>query len=364
MSPNTQLVDNKRRKIIHVDMDCFYAAIEIRDNPALANLPVAVGGSHDKRGVLCTCNYIARKFGLHSAMPTVTALRICPELVVLPVNFAKYKQVSRQIHEIFCRYSDLVEPLALDEAYLEVTNSHQEHGSATLIAQKIRHEIWQELQLTASAGVAPNKFLAKIASGWNKPNGLFVITPDKIASFIAELPVSKLFGVGKVTAEKLHKFNIHNCSDLHKYEHLELVQRFGKLGNMLYYQSHGIDNRLVIPNRPRKSLSVERTFASNILTSTELEQELIKVYHELCSRLTTAKINRPIKSQFIKIKFADFKQVTREIASSNCEIDIFSQLFSNLLIQHEFAPVRLIGIGVSFDNNDQDIGLIQLELFG
>lgn len=190
------------RKIIHVDMDCFYAAIEIRDNPSLANRPVAVGEKPENRGVICTSNYIARRHGVRSAMSSATAFRLCPDLILLPVNIEKYRQVAKRIQSLFSAFTPLVEPLSLDEAYLDVTGSSHCQGSATWIAQAIRKQIWETEQLTASAGVAPNKFLAKIASGWKKPNGLFVITPPEIPAFVKNLAIEELFGVGKVTAEK------------------------------------------------------------------------------------------------------------------------------------------------------------------
>jgi DNA polymerase-4 len=203
-----------QRKIIHIDMDCFYAAVETRDNPDLQGKPVAIGGSANKRGVLSTCNYEARTFGLHSAMLTATALQRCRQLVLLPVNMQKYRQASTQIHQIFHRYTDLIEPLSLDEAYLDVTDNTDCQGSASLLAKQIRSEIEQELRLTASAGIAPNKFLAKIASDWHKPNGQFVIPPEAIEEFMIELSVKKIPGVGKVTAEKLHKLGISTCGQL------------------------------------------------------------------------------------------------------------------------------------------------------
>ena len=194
------------QKIIHIDMDCFYAAIEIRDNPDLSTKPVAVGGSTDRRGVLTTCNYVARKYGIHSAMATATALRKCPNLIVLPVRMQLYKDVSSEIRDIFYQYTELVEPISLDEAYLDVTDSNHCYGSATWIASRIRKEIFNKCRITASAGVAPNKFLAKVASDWKKPNGQTVITPEDILDFVAKLKVEKINGVGKVTAEKLHRF--------------------------------------------------------------------------------------------------------------------------------------------------------------
>ncbi|TXI94218.1 MAG: DNA polymerase IV [Neisseriales bacterium] len=349
------------RKIIHIDMDCFYAAVEIRDNPSLTNLPVAVGGSADKRGVLCTCNYIARKFGLHSAMPTSQAIKLCPELVLLPVNFAKYKQVSRQIHEIFKRYTDLVEPLALDEAYLDVSNSPHANGSATQIAEKIRQDIFQELNLTCSAGVSANKFLAKIASGWNKPNGIMVIPPQKIAEFIQKLPVNKLFGVGKVTALKLKKLNIHTCLDLQKFSQQELVHKFGKFGSQLFYQSRGIDNRQVNPNRIRKSLSVERTYPINLQIN-EILNALDELFPEFEKRLKESKANTPIRSQFIKIKLANFKQITREQTTDRYSLDKFREMLESVSYTLGMQEIRLLGIGISF-NNQNILDIPQPELF-
>lgn len=348
MVPNTSVIDNYNRKIIHIDMDCFYAAVETCDNPQLANLPVAVGGSAEKRGVLCTCNYIARKFGLHSAMATAYALKLCPELVLIHPDFKKYKEVSRQIHQIFRQYTDLVEPLALDEAYLDVTDSLHEQGSATKIAEKIRIQIYKELNLTCSAGVSSNKFLAKIASDWNKPNGILVIPPQQISAFIKQLPVKKLFGVGKATAAKLQKMKIETCHDLQKLSLPDLTFHFGKLGTMLYYQSRGIDNRQVNPNRPRKSLSVERTFAKNI-TAAEVDHQLVILYQEFSRRFQESKITHPVHSLFCKTKFADFRQTTREQSGSEIDIEIFRRLFKEALTKSTTSEIRLLGIGISFD---------------
>lgn len=361
MASTTETKENSIRKIIHIDMDCFYAAVEIRDNPRLANLPVAVGGSADKRGVLCTCNYIARKFGLHSAMPTSQAIKLCPELILLPVNFAKYKQVSRQIHEIFKRYTELVEPLALDEAYLDVSNSSHANGSATRIAENIRYDIFQELNLTCSAGVSSNKFLAKIASGWNKPNGIMVIPPAQIAEFIQRLPVNKLFGVGKVTALKLKKLNIHTCFDLQKFSQQELVHKFGKFGTQLFYHSRGIDNREVNPNRIRKSLSVERTYPIN-LQITKILNALDELFPEFEKRLKESKTDNPIRSQFIKIKLANFKQITREQATDSYSLERFRKMLESAICSLGKEEIRLLGIGVSFNNNSEFV-MPQPELF-
>ncbi len=229
------------RKIIHVDMDCFFAAVEMRDNPALRDIPIAIGGSRERRGVISTANYPARKFGVRSAMPTGMALKLCPHLTLLPGRYEAYKEASRQIQAIFSRYTSLIEPLSLDEAYLDVTDSAHCHGSATLIAQEIRQTIFNELQLTASAGIAPVKFLAKIASDLNKPNGQYVITPADVPEFLRTLPLGKIPGVGKVSAAKLEAMGLRTCEDVQKYDLAMLLKRFGKFGRVLWERSQGID---------------------------------------------------------------------------------------------------------------------------
>lgn len=362
MLMNANTILQQKRKIIHIDMDCFYAAVEIRDNPELANRAVGVGGSEQRRGVLCTCNYQARKYGVRSAMATATALRLCPDLVVLPVNMAKYKLVSRQIQAIFREYTELVEPLSLDEAFLDVSNSPYHNGSASLIAEEICQRIWNEHQLTASAGISVNKFLAKVASAWNKPNGLCVVRPEQIEQFVAALPVNKLFGVGKVTADKLSQLQVKTCADLQQFSLLELSKRFGKLGQALYYQARGIDNREVTPNRPRKSLSVESTFVENI-TNIELAKiELSKLYDSFTVRLADAQISSLIRSAFIKIKFADFTQSSSEVSVSELSLAIFLELLvknNQLYLQ---KPIRLLGLGVSF-RVEEEFSQAQQELF-
>ncbi|KTC85075.1 DNA polymerase IV [Legionella brunensis] len=350
------------RKIIHVDMDCFYAAIEIRDNPTLANKPVAVGGAANLRGVLCTCNYIARQYGVHSAMPTAIAYRHCPDLIVLPVDMPKYKQISQAIHRIFKEFTDLVEPLALDEAFLDVSNCELYQGSATWIAEAIRKKIWDSEKLTASAGVAPNKFLAKIASGWNKPNGLFVIRPEEILPFVSQLPVTQLFGVGKVTAKKLQHMNLHTGADLQTLPLSILVKYFGRLGENLYYQAHGIDNRPVQPNRERKSLSVETTLAENICDTQQATEIINDLYKMLLKRIQTSAADLLIKNQYIKIKFNDFKLATAEIKCSEPQLDKFHELFHKI-INETPKPIRLLGLGVHFLTKEVPTSFIQQSLF-
>jgi DNA polymerase-4 len=351
----------KQRKIIHIDMDCFYAAVEIRDNPSLKNKPVAVGGrGGDRRGVLCTCNYIARGYGVRSAMPTAYAERLCPDLILLPVDMAKYKAVARNIHAIFHEFTDLVEPLSLDEAYLDVSDSNLYRNSATLIAKKIRSEIKKRENLTASAGVAPNKFLAKIASGWKKPDGLFVIRPQDIDDFVLQLPVDELFGVGKVTAEKLHNMNIKTCADLQKFSLFELIKHFGKMGKHLFDQAHGIDHRVVEPNRARKSLSVEETFPHDIKSVDDCLAIIRELYKRLMNRIKNSAADLIIKNQFIKLKFGDFKQISMEEMTQGVDLETFLKLFNSAFNAEK--PLRLIGIGVHFDEKNSE-ELIQTSLF-
>ncbi len=342
-------MSNSTRKIIHVDMDCFYAAVEIRDNPSLADKPVAVGGSSDERGVLCTCNYIARKFNVRSAMSTAYAKKLCPDLIVLPVNMNKYREIAEIIRQIFFEFTPLVEPLSLDEAYLDVTNSLHHQGSATLIAQAIRQKIWDIVHLTASAGVSTNKLLAKIASGWNKPNGLFVIRPQEIEPFIKNLPVDELFGVGKVTAKKLHELGIKTCADLQKFSLLDLKNHFGEKGSArLYEQCRGIDNRNVEPNRERKSLSVEQTFQYDInLNDPQNHAVLRELYDSLMVRMKKYTDSRPIKNQCIKIKLSNFKVITMEKSSHEINIFLYEKLLAELS-KRDYGKIRLMGIGVHF----------------
>lgn len=352
---------SEQKKIIHIDMDCFYAAVEIRDNPTLANKPVGVGGSADRRGVLCTCNYIARQYGIRSAMPTAYAHRLCKELIVLPVNINKYREVAQQVHAIFHQFTPLVEPLSLDEAYLDVSNSPYFNGSATLIAQEIRRHIAAELKLTASAGVAPNKFLAKIASAWNKPDGLFVIRPHEVSSFVKELPLGKLFGVGKVTAKKLDNLGYKVCSDLYNLTLMDLTYQFGKFGKQLYEQSRGIDHRLVEPNRIRKSLSVESTFSQDINSEAACRDAINTLYIRLNKRFDEAKIDLAIKSIFIKVKYSNFKQITMERACSAPGSHHYYNLFQEIRLDINLA-IRLLGLGMHFKMNDELPRAIQLAL--
>ncbi|WP_369310111.1 DNA polymerase IV [Providencia rettgeri] len=335
------------RKIIHIDMDCFYAAIEMRDDPSLRNVPIAVGGSADRRGVISTANYEARRYGVHSAMSTAIALRLCPHLKVVPGRMSLYKETAIHIRKIFARYTDLIEPLSLDEAYLDVTDCAQLHGSATLIAQAIRQQIFDELQLTASAGIAPIKFLAKIASDMNKPNGQFVITPQNMEQFVLTLPLKKIPGVGKVTAQKLADMGLNTCADVQQYDAVALIKRMGKFGQALWERCHAIDERPVNPDRLRKSVGVERTLAEDIHQWSDCLLLLDKLYDELQLRLAKVKPDLRIARQGVKFKFDDFQQTTQEhvypILNKQDLVQLAQQVWDNRRLER---GVRLVGLHV------------------
>ncbi|MEZ9742685.1 DNA polymerase IV [Vibrio splendidus] len=346
--------EEKVRKIIHVDMDCFYAAVEMRDNPSYRNRPLAVGGHEKQRGVLSTCNYEARKFGIRSAMPTGKALQLCPNLLVVPGRMSVYVEISKKIREIFSRYTSIIEPLSLDEAFLDVTDSKQCHGSATLIAEAIRRDIWNELNLTASAGIAPIKFLAKVASDLNKPNGQFVIPPQDVQSVIDELPLEKIPGVGKVSIEKLHQAGFFTCKDIKESDYRDLLLRFGRQGASLWKRSHGVDDREVIIERERKSVGVERTFTQNISTYEECWQVIEdKLFPELETRLEKASPSKAIIKQGIKLKFADFQQTTIEHIHASLDREHFKELLSEILKRQRGREIRLLGLSVMLQPKDQ-----------
>ncbi|TFH90706.1 DNA polymerase IV [Vibrio ouci] len=346
--------NDKVRKIIHVDMDCFYAAVEMRDNPSYRNRPLAVGGHEKQRGVISTCNYEARKFGVRSAMATSKALQLCPRLLVVPGRMDVYRRVSQQIRAIFARYTNLIEPLSLDEAYLDVTNCPQYKGSATLIAEAIRNDIWQELNLTASAGIAPVKFLAKVASDMNKPNGQYVIPPERVQQEVDQLPLEKIPGVGKVSLEKLHQAGYFVCADVKNSDYRELLRQFGRLGASLWNKSHGEDNREVVVERERKSVGVERTFSQNISTYDECWQAIEdKLFPELEKRLEKASPEKAIIKQGIKLKFADFQLTTIEHIHPQLDLDYFKQLLRDILKRQNGREIRLLGLNVMLKPEEQ-----------
>jgi DNA polymerase-4 len=346
------------RTIIHLDMDCFYAAIEIRDKPELAGKPVAVGGARDRRGVLTTCNYEARKFGVRSAMPTFQALQRCPELIVLPTRFEVYRHESAKIRDILFRFTPLVEPLSLDEAFLDVSRRSEEPSA---LAGEIRRLIFQNTALTASAGIAPNKMLAKIASDWNKPNGQFAIRPEDIPEFMEKLPVQKLWGIGAKSAEKFRRLGVQTCGELQRCSRIQLHEWFGKFGLELFLLCRGDDRREIQPDRERKSLSTERTFATDLTSAGQCESRIPELFEEMMADLKKTGAEEQIKSLFVKIRFSDFTRTTVERAGMPLKIESFLQLL-RIGLERKQLGVRLLGLGVRFIEESPG-SASQLELF-
>ncbi len=351
------------RKIIHVDMDAFYASVEQRDNPELRNKPVAVGGSKH-RGVVSAASYEARKYGVKSAMPSAIAYRKCPHIKFVRPRFEVYKEVSQQIRTIFKEYTDLVEPLSLDEAYLDVTENKFNMEYAMDIAKEIKEKIKTQTNLTASAGISYNKFLAKIASDYNKPDGFYVITPKMAEKFIEQLPIEKFFGVGKVTAKKMHQKKIFTGADLKSKSQQELNHWFGKAGRYYYNVVRGIDNRSVNPSRIRKSVGAERTFGVDMTTKEALAESIEYIAEVLVKRIEKA--GGAGKSITLKVKYSDFTQITRsktllENISNNQVKDIGLELLNN--VPNIEKGIRLMGLQTSnFENDNKDVFLGQLEL--
>lgn len=337
------------RKIIHIDMDAFYASVEQRDNPRLKGKPVIVGSDPDKRGVVCTCSYEARKFGVRSAMPSRQAAKLCPHGVFLYPRFEAYRQVSQQIREIFYEVTDLVEPLSLDEAYLDVTHNKKGESSATRLAIEIKKRIFKETKLTCSAGVSYNKFLAKVASEYKKPNGLFVIRPEKAKAFLEELPIEDFYGVGKVTKEKMHALGIYNGEDLKQAGIDKLTHYFGRSGVFYYSLALGEDDREVNPYRERKSYGKEVTLEKDLLEKEELLEVLAELSKELWEYLE--KKQQHGRTITLKVKYADFTQVTRR-RTFNEPLNGANRLLGEaaaLLDKTDagMEPVRLLGIAIS-----------------
>jgi DNA polymerase IV len=336
--------DASPRAIIHLDMDCFYAAIEVRDRPALRGKPVGVGGARERRGVLTTCNYEARAFGIHSAMPTFMALQRCPNLIVLPTRFDVYRREAAVVREILHRFSPLVEPLSLDEAYLDVT-AHP--GAPGPLAQVIRDLIFQKTKLTSSAGIGPNKLIAKISSAMRKPNGQLEVTAAEVPGFMQDLPVREIWGIGEKTERRLQELGVKTCGDLQRFTRPELVDLFGKFGSELFDLCRGIDDRPVEPDRPRKSLSTEETFPSDLETLEQCEERLAELFEELMADLAQKETDRRITKIFVKLKFADFTRTTAERAGLEPSLSAFRSLLAEAFARTG-KKVRLIGVGVRF----------------
>ena len=353
------------RKIIHVDMDAFYASVEQLDAPELKGKPLAVGGS-SKRGVVAAASYEARKYGVRSAMPSVTAARLCPDLIFVKARFERYREVSQQIREIFLDYTDLVEPLSLDEAYLDVTENKLNYPSATIIAYDIRRRIYETTSLTASAGISVNKFIAKVASDYNKPNGQKTITPDEVLEFLEELEIRKFHGIGKVTAEKMYQHGIFNDADLKLKTKEFLAEHYGKSGLHYYNIVRGIHKSAVKPDRIRKSLGAERTFSDNISSEIFMMERLNQIAEEIERRL--AKNDVAGKTITLKIKYSDFKMQTRSktIANYINKKEQILEIATELVRQESFREsVRLLGLSLSNlnteDKEEEEPVEVQLE---
>lgn len=358
MSPEPEYI----RKIIHIDMDAFYASVEQRDNPELRGKPVAVGGSRE-RGVVAAASYEARKFGIHSAMASSLAFRRCPEIIFVKPNFAKYKAVSRQIRAIFFEYTDLVEPLSLDEAYLDVTENKKGLLTATKIAKEIRQRIWEETELRASAGISINKFLAKVASDINKPNGQKTILPEEAISFLEELPIGKFYGIGKKTAERMKFLGIHRGKDLKTWTKELLHQEFGKSGEHFYEIVRARQKSKVTPSRARKSLGAETTYSKDIVGEEHLKKALSEIFTIWHKRLELA--NQAGKTITLKFKDNQFRTYSRSISLEKKSLDreILWQNALHLLLKEEITePIRLLGLSLSNFNEDKEIKYQQLTL--
>jgi len=351
------------RKIIHVDMDAFFASVEQRDNPSYRGKPVAVGGSPDQRGVVAAASYEARQYGIHSAMPSRTAVQRCPQLIFVRPRFDAYQAASDAIREIFYRYTDLVEPLSLDEAYLDVTVNKRGLPSATLIAKEIKASIFEETHLTASAGVSINKFLAKTASGINKPNGLFLILPENAEAFAEQLPIDKFYGIGEVTAQKMRDIGVHTGADLKQWSENDLLRKFGKVGSYYYHIVRGQDDRPVMPNRIRKSIGAEESYAHDLSERHSMIVALEEIAGILKKRIERSETSG--RTITLKVKYADYQQVTRSrtlpesIYAADEMVKIGIQLLDTTEVAQKHA--RLLGLSISnLDCEREEAEYVQL----
>lgn len=355
-----------QRFILHVDMDAFYASVEVREQPGLVGRPVIVGGSPRGRGVVSAANYEARRFGIHSAMPTARAMRLCPEAVCLPGRMSLYASVSRQIRDIFNRYSPLVEPLSLDEAFLDVTDSQRLFGSAAEIANAIKQAIRNELSLVASVGIAPNKFIAKIASDLDKPDGFVEVMPEEVQAFLDPLPVSRIWGVGKATGKELDRLGISTIAQLRQQSEAVLQDRFGKFGNQLWRLANGMDDRPVISDSEAKSISNETTFDSDISNRDTLRAWLMELTEQVCWRLRQHDLfGRTVQ---IKLRFADFSTITRshtlpEATQQTKQVWQAVMALFDKAMQSESRRLRLVGVGVSGLSDEAQRPQVQTDMF-
>lgn len=346
------------RKVLHIDCDCFFAAVEMRENPQLCRVPIAIGGHSERRGVISTCNYPAREYGIRSAMATALAIKQCPDLILLPGNMALYREVSQQVMNIIRRFGIAFEQVSVDEAYLELNPD----DSAIEIGNRIRAEVETEVGITVSVGAAPNKFLAKIASDWNKPNGVFAVKPHQVDAFVEQLEVRKIPGIGPKTAERLASKGIVLCSDAQAYSLLELVNLFGRTGASLFKRCRGQDDRALSTDRVRKSISVEHTFSKDLYLAEELDQEAEVLWTKFLQRTEKANIDSRGLAPFVKVKFNDFSQTTLADQFLEPSLESFRQLLQQARLRQdrdEIQGVRLIGIG----GRCPDVSEQQLVLF-
>lgn len=357
--------DPVMRKIIHIDMDAFYASVEQRDQPEYRNRPVIVGGDPGRRGVVAACSYEARQYGIHSAMPASRAKRLCPDAIFLRPRMTVYREVSAQIREIFQEYTSLIEPLSLDEAYLDVTDADHCQGSATLIAKEIKTQIKLRTNLIASAGISYNKFLAKIASDMDKPDGLFLIKPDQGEAFIEQLPIGKFYGIGPATEARMKSHNIHNGADLKSWKKTDLIAKFGKVGTHYYQIARGLDTRPVNPTRVRKSLGSEHTFDEDLIAPKIIQDELAKIVEKVAHSLQEKQLSA--KTLTIKIKYDDFEQITRSRTLSEYfdHAETMQKQLPFLLQDTEIGhrKVRLLGVSASNLIEEKTHSELQLGLF-
>jgi DNA polymerase IV len=347
-----------QRKIIHIDADCFYAAVEMRDNPELRDIPLAIGGSATSRGVIATSNYIAREYGVRSAMSSAHAARLCPHITIIPGNMQKYREVSQQMHRIFCEYTQVIEPLSLDEAYLDVTDVTLCRGSATLMAQEIRQKIADTTGITVSAGIAANKFLAKVASDWNKPDGQYVVSPSEQDEFVKNIPIKRIWGIGKVGQEKLHKLGVETCGDLQQLELSILIKQFGSFAHRLSQLAVGVDERAVQVDRIRKSFSVERTYAKDLNTLEDCLAQIPLLMEELARRMKNKQETLSPQKYYVKVKFDNFQQTTVERAYQHGKEEVSFTVLIKEAISRQSRPVRLLGLGYRLKSDDS----MQLQL--
>lgn len=328
------------RQVLHVDCDCFFAAVEMRDQPQFRHVPLAIGGASDRRGVISTCNYIARKFGVRSAMASSQAKKLCPDLVLIPGNMQKYKTVSKQVMEILSQYAMEMEVVSVDEAYLELAPA----SNGQMIAQQIRQEIEAEIGITVSVGIAPNKFLAKVASDWRKPNGQFAVLPSDVDAFVAALDIKKIPGVGPKSAAKLHDMGIYTCGHVRELSHDDLLKRFGRFGQLLYERAYGRDERQLSKGRQRKSISIERTFAEDLQNEAEIETALEAMWPKFLDRVESAGLKIELLAPFVKVKFSDFHVTTLAKQSSQATFEQYLSLIKQAC-QRDQQAIRLLGLG-------------------